>query len=232
MSCARCFYLDHRYKPGRLDSYPMTLAIAVDDLMKKEYDFYRSTQRPHPLMVQAGVNAIPYAHPDLDAWRDSLRRGITYKVPNTPLIITGGIDDIWINTEGKLHIVDYKSTAKKGEVSIDADWQIGYKRQLEIYQWLFRKNGFDVSDVAYFVYANADKTRPAFNNTMHFSTTIIPYEGNASWVDATIGDILETLNSPELPDSNPSCSCCAYVMNRASVENQAAQKTPGIPTKS
>lgn len=208
----------------------MTLAIAVDELMKKEYDFYRTIQSPHPLMVKAGVNAIPYAHQDLDAWRDSLRRGISYKVPNTPLVITGGIDDVWINTEGKLHIVDYKSTAKKGEVSIDADWQITYKRQVEIYQWLFRNNGFDVSDIAYFVYANGDKSRPNFNNTMHFSTTIIPYEGNASWVDATIENILETLNSPEFPDSNPSCSRCAYYMDRASVENWAAQETPGIPS--
>ena len=75
-------------------------------------------------MANAGIDAVPYEHRDLDAWRDSLRLGITYSVPNTPLIITGGIDDIWQNKDGKLHIVDYKSTAKQGEVSIDADWQI------------------------------------------------------------------------------------------------------------
>ena len=28
------------------------------------------------------------------------------------------------------------------------------KRQMEIYQWLLRKNGFKVSDTGYFVYAN------------------------------------------------------------------------------
>ena len=40
----------------------------------------------------------------------------------------------------ELIIVDYKATAKNGEVNLDADWQIGYKRQMEIYQWLFRQN--------------------------------------------------------------------------------------------
>jgi hypothetical protein len=42
---------------------------------------------------------------------------------------------------------------------LDAPWQISYKRQVEIYQWLFKKNGFDVEDIAYFVYCNgrADK---------------------------------------------------------------------------
>ena len=40
---------------------------------------------------------------------------------------------------------------------MDADWQIGYKRQMEIYQWLFRKNDFKVSNTDYFstgVYQN------------------------------------------------------------------------------
>ena len=27
-------------------------------------------------------------------------------------------------------IVDYKATSKNGEVSMDAEWQIGYKRQM------------------------------------------------------------------------------------------------------
>lgn len=232
MSCSRCFYLDRRLGISAPPPYPITLATAVDELMKKEYDAYRIKNQPHPLMEEAGVAAIPYSHPDLDAWRDSLRRGISYKVPNTPLVITGGIDDVWINNDDKLHIVDYKSTAKQGEVSIDADWQIGYKRQLEIYQWLFRKNGFKVSDVAYFVYVNGDKNRPAFNDTMHFSSTIIPYKGNASWVDATIEKILETLSSPELPASNPSCTHCAYRMHAASVEDWGAREAKTTPTQS
>jgi CRISPR/Cas system-associated exonuclease Cas4 (RecB family) len=219
MSCARCFYLDRRLGISAPPSYPLTLATAVDELMKNEFDIYRSKREPHPLMANAGIDAVPYEHRDLDAWRDSLRRGITYSVPNTPLIITGGIDDIWQNKDGKLHIVDYKSTAKQGEVSIDADWQIGYKRQLEIYQWLFRKNGFDVSDTAYFVYVNGDKNRPRFDNQINFSSVIIPYDGDSSWVDGTITNLLQTLNSSELPESDGSCKHCSYRMQAASVEN-------------
>jgi RecB family exonuclease len=188
--------------------------------MKNEHDIYRAKNEPHPLMKDFGINAVPYAHADLDIWRDSLRRGITYKVPGTPLIITGGIDDIWLNkSNGKLHIVDYKSTSKQGEVSIDADWQIGYKRQLEVYQWLFRKNDFPVSDIAYFVYVNGDKTLPRFNNRIEFSSKIIPYEGDASWIDQKIGEILATLNADELPEADTGCKHCAYRMQASSIES-------------
>ncbi|MDO9231651.1 MAG: hypothetical protein Q7U36_04220 [bacterium] len=43
------------------------------------------------------------------------------------------VDDVWVSSSGELMIVDYKATSKNGEVSLDADWQIGYKRQMEIY---------------------------------------------------------------------------------------------------
>jgi hypothetical protein len=67
-------------------------------------------------------------------------------------VITGGVDDMWINHQGEYIVVDYKATSKKTEVTLDADWQIGYKRQMEIYQWLFGKNGYKVSNTGYFVY--------------------------------------------------------------------------------
>jgi len=57
-------------------------------------------------------------------------------------------------TDGEIIIVDYKATAKSGDMTIDADWQMAYKRQMEVYQWLVRQQGFTVSDTGYFVYCN------------------------------------------------------------------------------
>jgi len=74
----------------------------------------------------------------MDVWRDT-RHGIEYLHQPTNLLITGAIDDVWINSQDELIIVDYKATAKGGEVSLDAEWQKGYKRQMEVYQWLFKK---------------------------------------------------------------------------------------------
>ena len=86
------------------------------------------------------------------------------------------MDDLWKNAQGELIVVDYKSTSKDGEVNIDAEWQGAYKRQMEFYQWLLRKNGFKVSDTGYFVYCNGRRDREAFDGKLEFDIKIIPSE--------------------------------------------------------
>ncbi|MCK4805914.1 MAG: PD-(D/E)XK nuclease family protein, partial [Candidatus Pacebacteria bacterium] len=154
LQCPRCFYSDRKLGIGRPPGFPFALNSAVDTLLKQEFDIYRAKGTKHPFMETNKIDAVPFQHEKLEEWRDARTRGITYLHKPTNLLITGGIDDIWVNPEEELIIVDYKATSKNGEVSLDADWQISYKRQMEIYQWLFRKNGFKVSDTSYFVYCN------------------------------------------------------------------------------
>ena len=68
---------------------------------------------------------------------------------------------MWQTPLGELIIVDYKATSKKEGPSTEDDLYDSYKRQMEIYQWLFRRNGFKVSPVGYFVYANGDSDKVA-----------------------------------------------------------------------
>src|SRR4030042_2006534 len=143
LNCPCCFYFDRRSGVGQPPGYPFSLNTAVDLLLKKEFDIHRAQGRPHPLMEHYGIDAVPLNHEKMNEWRDALRAGITFLHQPTNFFITGGVDDVWINPTRELHIVDYKSTAKNGEINLDADWQIGYKRQMEIYQWLFRKNNFN-----------------------------------------------------------------------------------------
>ena len=156
------------------------------------------------------IDAVPLKDKNMDKWRDALRGGIEYLHKDTNLNITGGIDDIWVNPQQELLIVDYKATSKAGEVSLDADWQIGYKRQMEIYQWLFRKNGHKVSSTGYFVYCNGDADKEAFDGKLEFDIKIIPYVGDDSWIDKTITDIHKCLNNDKLPESGKDCDYCKY----------------------
>ncbi|MDP3980551.1 MAG: PD-(D/E)XK nuclease family protein [Chlamydiota bacterium] len=161
-------------------------------------------------MKTYGIDAVPFQHEDIEIWRDGLRRGITYLHPQTNLILTGGIDDVWQNRGGELLIVDYKATSKDEEVNLDAAWQDGYKRQMEIYQWLFRKNGFKVSSIGYFVYCNGDTDKEAFDGKLEFDVKIIPYAGNDDWIDPSLRDAFHCLNSNGLPVPNPNCDYCLY----------------------
>lgn len=161
--CQRCFWLDVRMKIKRPDSPPFNINKAIDELFKKEFDRYRAEAKPHPLMIDNKIDAIPFAHQDMDTWRHNFTGVFTIHKP-TNLHIFGAVDDVWVNPKQELIVVDYKATAKPKEVNLDADWQVTYKRQMEVYQWLLRANGFEVSDTGYFVYANGRTDLDGFND--------------------------------------------------------------------
>ncbi len=211
LECARCFYLDNKLGVARPPGFPFNLNSAVDELLKKEFDTHRANGTQHQLAAAYGVDAVPFDDPRMDEWRDALRRGIQHIHKPTGMTVRGGVDDVWVDKDGKLIIVDYKATSKAGKIeSLDEDWHRGYKRQLEIYQWLFRQNGFEVSDTGYWVYANASKDRKAFDAKLEFEVTLVPYTGSTSWVEGALLDLKVCLDSNTVPAPAAECDYCRY----------------------
>lgn len=208
MRCQRCFYLDRKCGTEQPPMFPYTLNNAVDKLLKKEFDLYRAEGKPHPYALEHGIDAIPFAHADLDTWRTN-QSGIKYHHKPTNFIVTGAVDDVWTNSKGEqLIIIDYKATSTKSDVTMnDRD---SYKRQMEIYQWLLRKNGFNVSNTGYFVYCNGDTNKEDFTGTLQFKVSLIPYEGDDSWVEDTLLAIKTCLTKNVLPEPSIDCDYCSY----------------------
>lgn len=213
LECPRCFYLDRRLGLPRPDMPGWALNSAVDQLLKKEFDLLRKNGESHALMKKYNIDAVPFEHPELSVWRDDNYKYVGASVMHEPtnLLICGIIDDIWIgNKEKELFIVDYKSTSTQKDISLDDEYKQGYKKQIEIYQWIFRQKGFNVSDIGYFVFANADKSRPKFDGRLEFETTIIPYKGDDSWVEKAVFEIKKCLDSETIPESKNTCQYCGY----------------------
>lgn len=217
MQCPRCFWLDVRLKITRPSSPPFNINKAIDELLKKEFDSYRLQQKPHPWMIEHKINAVPMQHDDLEQWRHNFTGVFTLHEP-TNLHVFGAIDDLWVDANGQLIVVDYKATAKDREVGIDSDWQISYKRQLEVYQWLLRQNGFEVSDTGYFVYTNGRMDLDGFFNKVEFVTKIIPYSGDSSWVEPTLKKMKKCMEG-DMPGVGTAamggpCDYCTYAKQR------------------
>ena len=210
IKCARCFYLDLRLGVGQPPSFPLTLNIAVDELLKKEFDVHRATKTPHPFMAAYKIDAIPLDHPDMEKWRDSLKRGVEYVHPETNLSLRGGVDDVWVNKKGEFIVVDYKATSKREEPTLDGDLGDQYKRQMEIYQWLLQKNGHKVAKVGYFVYVNGNKDAEAFDKKLEFTVSVIPCEGDTDWVHDALMRAHACLMANVLPQKGSECDFCAY----------------------
>jgi CRISPR/Cas system-associated exonuclease Cas4 (RecB family) len=219
--CPRCFWLDARLRIKRPSSPPFNINKAIDELFKKEFDVHRKAGTPHPIMIENQLEAVvPYKHADLDKWRHNFTGVATVHEP-TNLYVFGAIDDVWVNEDDELIVVDYKATAKQSDVSIDSDWQISYKRQMEVYQWLLRANGFKVSDTGYFVYTNArfDQGMDGFADRLEFKTKLIPYKGSDSWVEPTLKDMKECLDDEDMPAVGTAamggpCEFCEYAKER------------------
>jgi RecB family exonuclease len=217
IKCPRCFYIDNKFGTKQPGGFPFNLNSAVDTLLKKEFDIHRTAETTHPLMTKYAVDAVPFQHKDIDTWRENFE-GVEFLHKDTGLIISGAIDDVWVNPKGELHVVDYKATSKDEKVNLDAEWQMGYKRQMEVYQWLLRKNGFEVSDKGYFVYVNGRTDLKAFDGKLEFDIDILDYTGDDRWVEDTIFLIKETLDKDELPASGEECDFCPYFYTRKEVE--------------
>ena len=219
MSCPRCFYLDRRLGTGQPGGFPFNLNLAVDHLLKKEFDHYRAQKKAHPLMEAHGVDATPFSHAKLDDWRENFK-GVEVHHAETNLIISGAIDDLWVNPKAEVIVVDYKATSKNGEIGIDAAWQQAYKRQIEIYQWLLRGNGLTVSDMGYFVYCNGRRDRAALDSRLEFDIHLIPYTGSDAWVEECIKAAHRCLMADDLPAASPDCDFCNY---RSAVKDAEAE---------
>jgi RecB family exonuclease len=160
-------------------------------------------------MIKHKINAVPFQHEKLKDWRKN-QKGISFLHESTRFLVYGAVDDVWINPQGELIIVDYKATSKSGEINIDADWQLSYKRQMEIYQWLLRKNGFQVSSTGYFIYCNGRKDLPDFGECLKFEISVIPYPGDDSWIEPKLQEIYESLTSQTPPLAHTECALCQY----------------------
>lgn len=210
IECPRCFFLDRRLGVSRPPGFPFTLNNAVDTLLKKEFDIHRANGDTHPLIAKYGIDAKPVAHESLNMWRENFK-GIRFHHQPSNFIITGAIDDLWQNAKGEYIVVDYKATSKATEiVALDQDWHIGYKRQMEVYQWLFRQNGFPVSSTGYFVYCNGRTDVAAFDGKIEFAITLIPYTGDDSWIENVLSDIRTCLSGSTIPAANAECDYCNY----------------------
>lgn len=230
IECPRCFWLDRRLGIKRPDTPPFQINKAIDELLKKEFDIHRSKKTAHPFMKDAGFDGVPFAHDKLDQWRDNFT-GVQFSHPSTSLLVFGAVDDIWIDKNNALAVVDYKATSKNKDIT-DLDppgsWHDSYRRQMEVYQWLLRRNDFTVSDTGYFVYANAQTSEKEFANKIVFVTRTFSYTGNDSWIEPTLHKLKDCLDGdiPAIGDGymGHGCQYCAYARSRTELTLKALQK--------
>jgi len=226
LTCKRCFYLDRVVGLDPPGTPGWTLNETTDLLLKKEFDECRESQTPHRLFAPNGLgHVVPFDHPEMDNWRNSLHRGLMLRYKDTSIILTGGVDDIWQDTRTKqLIVVDYKSQAKNGLVDkqdyLDDPYHEGYKLQMNFYAYLLKGMGFDVHPTSYFLVCNAKRDDDGFHKIMNFDEYLVAYNWTIDGLEEQIDAMVALMNQHEIPEPNECCKNCAYSDQYAKVIHQ------------
>jgi len=224
MTCKRCFYLKTNKGFMEPSTPGWTLNTLTDTLLKKEFDECRFKKMPHRILIENGLNhIIPFQHEDIEKWRNSISGGLKHRFKNTNIILQGGLDDVWFNTKTEeLIVADYKSQQKNSKVTQDTYFndahKEGYKRQLDFYAYLLKGMGFKVSSDAYFYICNAKEVDEGFHGKMLFDEVLIHYPVKTDYLDKDIQEMINVMNSFDIPQSHESCENCAYARQRSGLE--------------
>jgi len=210
LECQRCFWLNLHHKIKRPPGYPFTLSIAVDYLVKKEFDTYRVEGKLPPVLKKYGIKeAHLYNGEQLAEWRNNFK-GVAYWNEELNAILYGAVDDILEYDDGSLAVIDYKSSGAK-EITIYDD----YQKQMDVYNYILKQKGFETSPEALFVFYKVIKEgETGFYNALKFTEDVRAVKVDTSWVGNTFERAVELARSDTPPNASPKdghCDHCHFV---------------------
>jgi hypothetical protein len=206
--CPRCFWLYKHKGLGRPQGYPYTLSIAVDQLLKAEFDGYRERGIMHPVLVGFKGLAEAKLFPDqeqLKKWRNNFE-GLKYHDEGLDATLFGAVDDMLEFQNGSLAVIDYKSSGAK-EISVYDD----YKMQMDVYTYILEQLGHKTARKGYFVFYQVDKT-DGFRGRLPFRGEVREVDADPTYVYDIFKKAVELAHSDVPPDSGAECQHCNWAM--------------------
>ncbi|MEK7151599.1 MAG: PD-(D/E)XK nuclease family protein [Patescibacteria group bacterium] len=208
--CPRCFWMYKHQGIGRPQGYPYTLSIAVDQLLKVEFDEYRERGEMHPVLIDHEGMSEAHLYPDhvqLQKWRNNFE-GLKYYDEELDATLFGAVDDMLEFNDGSLAVIDYKSSGAK-EVSVYDDYQM----QMDTYTYILERIGHKTARKAYFVFYQVDKT-DGFRGRLPFKGLIREVITDPSYIRDLFAEAVKLARSDIPPQSNLECQHCNWAEHR------------------
>jgi len=146
--CPRCFWLDKQGVWKRPNGIFPSLPSGMDRILKAHFNKFRDKGELPPELCNNGdcINLKLFDDVELlKVWQNN-RKGIlwTDKEGN---ILRGAVDNI-MTFGKKLIVLDYKTRG----FELKEDTHEHYQNQLDVYNFLLRKNGFSTEDFAFLLF--------------------------------------------------------------------------------
>jgi hypothetical protein len=146
--CSRCFWLTQHKKWSRPNGIFPTLPSGMDRVLKHHFDrFSRKGLLPPELCDHNHCNGLKLFDDEnlLEVWRSNFK-GLQWK-DEEGNVLRGAIDNLLVNGK-KFIVLDYKTRGYE----VKKDTAEKYQRQLNIYNFLLRKNGYETEDYGFLLF--------------------------------------------------------------------------------
>src|SRR3989338_1383334 len=165
--CQRCFWLDKHGVWKRPAGIFPSLPSGMDGILKKHFDKFRDKGLLHPELCNNSdcSDMRLFNDPELmKSWRNNLK-GIRW-TDDEGNILFGAVDNI-LQKGKKLIVLDYKTRG----FPLKEDTAEHYHDQLNIYNFLLKKNGYATEDYAYLIFYYPDCVHE--NGSVDFHKNIV-----------------------------------------------------------
>ncbi len=199
--CPRCFWLKHNKKISRPSTIFPSLPSGMDKILKEHFDFFMKKGKLPPELKKLKGYKLFDDEELLKIWRSNFK-GIQWSDKKENLF-RGAIDNILVKGK-KLVVLDYKTRG----YPLKEDTHEYYLDQMDIYNFLLRKNGYETEEYTYLIFYHPHKVEE--NGHVCFNTDIIKIPVNIKNAENIFKKAIKVLNG-DLPESNEECGFCKWL---------------------
>ncbi len=203
--CPRCFWLQVNKGIKRPDSIFPSLPSGMDKVLKEHFDYFRREGKMPPELDLDGVQLFNDGEL-LKVWQNS-RKGIQWTDENGNLL--KGAVDILLQKGKKLIVLDFKTRG----FPVKEDTHLHYKDQLDIYNFLLRKNGYATEDYSYLLFYHPQKVHT--NGDVDFHKHLVKMDVSIKNAEKVFNHAVAVLGG-EMPKVAEECGFCKWIVKNTS----------------
>jgi len=209
--CPRCFWLDKHNVWKRPTGIFPSLPSGMDNILKTHFDKFRDKGELPPELRESeckhGCKLFDDAE-KLRIWRNNLK-GISFEDKNGN-ILHGAVDNLLMKGK-KIIVLDYKTRG----FPLKEDTHEHYQNQLDIYNFLLRKNGYETEDYAFLLFYVPKEVTPT--GEVIFDTTLKKMKIDTKNAESIFNKAIKLLDE-ECPEK-----CCEWCDGKVESEEEGKE---------
>jgi len=200
--CPRCFWLAFNKKVKRPAGIFPSLPSGMDKILKVHFDKFMEKGELPPELKELNGDVKLFDDAELlKIWRSNFK-GIQWTDKEGNLF-RGAVDNILVKGK-KLIVLDYKTRG----YPLKEDTAAHYQNQMDIYNFLLRKNDYETEDYAYLIFYHPDSVNK--DGLVIFNTDIVKMKISIKNAESIFKRALKVLKG-EMPKPADECGYCNWI---------------------